>query len=147
MQSEGNVLGYHYLELPSEISVLYDVENYLYELKDLYMIDDEVFSSIIVAVTEAVTNAIKHGNKYDPEKKVTIQFVANQDKYVFIIVDEGEGFDYRKIKDPTCSENLLQESGRGLFIIQHLSDAVVFNEKGNQVTLIFDHVNEPSSIP
>ena len=80
-----------------------------------------------IVTTELVNNAIHHGNKNDPNKSVYIIFTVDEDRIELRIKDEGKGFDPNKIKDPLAPENLLSESGRGIFLIRNLMDDLDFN--------------------
>ena len=93
---------------------------------------------IAIAVTEAVNNAIIHGNNQDPEKKVHITFTSQPDGLEVQIIDEGGGFDPQNMPDPTTPENILLEQGRGLFIIQHLMDFTEFKKipGGMKITMV-----------
>ena len=93
---------------------------------------------IAIAVTEAVNNAIMHGNHADPDKKVHIIFTREPQGLKVEILDEGEGFDPDKMPDPTSPENILLEQGRGLFIIRHLMDDTEFKKVtgGMKITMV-----------
>lgn len=93
-------------------------------------------SNMRVALHEAITNAIRHGNQLDASKKVTIEVELDQRQAVFTITDEGPGFDPSDVCDPTEGENLFRNCGRGLLLIRHLMDEVSYNRRGNQVTMI-----------
>ncbi len=92
--------------------------------------------AIELAVTEAVANAIIHGNKSDPRKKVHAHISINPQQITLQIADEGLGFDYKKLADPTKQENLYKQGGRGIFFIQYFMDEVKFNRTGNEITMI-----------
>jgi serine/threonine-protein kinase RsbW len=103
------------------------VEPYFFELKDELKIKDELFYNMLIAVTEAVNNAIIHGNKCNPQKIVNIQIeVINRDITV-IISDEGSGFDPNNVADPREPENLLKANGRGVFLIKELTENYQFD--------------------
>lgn len=86
----------------------------------------------IVVITEALSNAILHGNKQDPRKLVRLRFYTRPDPPTLIaeVEDEGMGFDPTKIPDPTVEGNLMQESGRGVFLMRNLADEVIFKKGG-----------------
>lgn len=94
--------------------------------------------SLAIAVTEIVGNAIVHGNKKDKNKKVTLAFEYKKNSITVVIQDEGEGFNETEIANPLEPENLLKESGRGIFIVRALMDQVDFisTQKGMQVRLV-----------
>ncbi|MDZ7371794.1 MAG: ATP-binding protein [candidate division KSB1 bacterium] len=104
---------------------------------------DEI-ENIGIAVTEVVNNAIQHGNKNDQSKKVYLEFSRLQDRIEIRIQDVGGGFDPASVADPLQPENILKESGRGIFIVKALMDQVrySFSEKGTTVELVkFLHSN------
>jgi serine/threonine-protein kinase RsbW len=114
-------------ELNSERNAIKMVEPYFFELKDELKIKDELFYNMLIAVTEAVNNAIIHGNQCNPQKIVNIQIeVINRDITV-IISDEGSGFDPDKVADPREPENLLKANGRGVFLIKELAENYQFD--------------------
>ena len=115
------------------------VEKFIDLISDEYNINNTYFGNILIAVTEAVTNAIEHGNKKDPQKNVFLKFDIRPKGFAFIVSDEGEGFDINKITDPTdVVHNTNSEEGRGIYLIRSLADEVNFSEKGTQIELIFN---------
>jgi len=92
--------------------------------------------TLSIALTEAITNAIIHGNEKDPAKRVFAQALIEPERVVLQISDEGIGFDYKKLTDPTKKENLLKQSGRGIFFVRYFMDEVKFNQVGNQITMV-----------
>jgi serine/threonine-protein kinase RsbW len=91
----------------------------------------------MIAVTEAVNNAIKHGNSSDKSKNVHLSLSLDDSMIKFVIKDEGNGFNYGNLPDPTAPENLEKPGGRGIFLMKHLSDEVDFKEEGRVVELSF----------
>ena len=102
-----------------------------------YKVDEDFYGNILIAVTEAVNNAINHGNRQNPDKKVTLDFIERADRLSFSVQDEGEGFNHDSLPDPTDPENLEKISGRGVFLMKHLADEVEFSENGTRVEMIF----------
>ena len=92
--------------------------------------------TLSIALTEAITNAIIHGNERDPAKRVFAQALIEPERVVFQIADEGTGFDYQKLADPTKKENLHKQSGRGIFFVRYFMDEVKFNHLGNEITMV-----------
>ncbi len=130
--------GLYTLQLPSESNSIAVMENFIDELVETLHIGDDTYANLMTCLNEAVTNAIYHGNKQSPNKKVFINLeVINNKKMVFTIADEGEGFDVDSIPDPTSPENLENLSGRGVFIMKQLADQCIFNALGNEVELHF----------
>ena len=81
---------------------------------------------------------IHHGNQKDATKNIQIQYKAEKNKLRFFIIDDGNGFDYNSLPNPTLPENIEKTSGRGIFLMQHLADSVVFHENGKKVELCFN---------
>ena len=102
-----------------------------------FSVDEDFYGNILIAVTEAVNNAINHGNRQNPKKMVQLDFVERADRLSFSVQDEGDGFDHTSLPDPTDPENLEKISGRGVFLMKHLADEVEFSEKGSRVEMIF----------
>jgi serine/threonine-protein kinase RsbW len=104
-------------------------------------INQDNYGKILVAALEAVNNAIKHGNKNNPQKLVDVEIEYDKDELRITVTDEGEGFNPAGIPDPTMPENIEELSGRGVFLMTKLSDSITFNEKGNSVTMSFKEVS------
>ncbi len=102
-----------------------------------FSVDEDYYGNILIAVTEAVNNAINHGNRQNPDKKVQLDFVERADRLSFSVQDEGEGFDHENLPDPTDPANIEKISGRGVFLMKHLADEVEFSENGTRVEMIF----------
>ena len=110
-----------HIELTSEKTSIKAVEPLLADFKQLASIDDEKYYNILIAVTEAVNNAIYHGNDCDVNKKVSIYAEYKSDELIISVTDQGGGFDPQDVADPRDPENLLKDSGRGVFLIKELS--------------------------
>lgn len=101
-------------------------------------LEEEVAHSIGIAVREAVANAIKHGNREDPAKRVEIDLGVSDEEVVIRVSDQGAGFDPRRVADPRQPENLLRPNGRGIFFMNSYMDAIDYSfkpEGGTVVTL------------
>ncbi|KPJ56034.1 MAG: hypothetical protein AMS16_03125 [Planctomycetes bacterium DG_58] len=96
----------------------------------------EATFSIKLALEEAVTNAIKHGNHFDKTKKVLILYCCNHKNFTLTVRDEGEGFDPEKVPDPTAPENIRLPYGRGIMLMNAYMDRIEFSPKGNEVTMV-----------
>jgi len=107
--------------------------------------DEEEVMRISMAVREAAVNAVLHGNAYDPNKKVNVDFVSDAKDLVITIRDQGKGLDLEKIPDPLAPENLLKTSGRGIFLIRSFMDEVEIHptQAGTEIKLI-KHVHGSS---
>lgn len=125
------------IEFPSILDNIKIVESFIDNSKEEYRISDDLYGNILIAITEAVNNAIQHGNKYDKEKIVRLTFLSGPSEVSFIIEDEGSGFDYHKLPDPTSSDNLLKPDGRGIFLMKHLCDVLKFENQGKKVEMVF----------
>jgi serine/threonine-protein kinase RsbW len=125
------------LQLPSKRESITLLENLIEEIADKHSISEDTFANMMTSLSEAAINAIVHGNKFDPDKKVIINAEIENKRIVWTVTDEGEGFDYNNLADPTAPENIENLTGRGVFIIKHLADQCIFNTKGNEVELHF----------
>ncbi len=126
------------LELPSSMEALHIMEKLIETICSTYKLSEDHYGNVLVGVTEAVNNAIYHGNKSDPNKKVHVGFETTPDKLTFSVTDEGPGFDFNNLPDPTDPENLEKPSGRGIFLMKHLADSVSFTDNGRSVSLSFN---------
>lgn len=123
-------------EVPSVIALMDDILEYLLKrVQKLGVVCPEQ-SNLFVALDEAFVNAIKHGNKFDAGKLVTIAVDISPNEAKFTIEDEGEGFNVSEIPDPRNPENLFKTSGRGVMFIYNIMDEVIYNERGNRLTMI-----------
>ena len=123
-------------ELPSAISLMHIVLEYLMRRVETVGVVKAEQSNLFVALDEAFVNAVKHGNKYDASKLVRIATDVSPAEARFTIEDEGEGFDVNSIPDPLDPENLFKTSGRGVLFIYNIMDEVVYNERGNRLTMV-----------
>jgi len=121
----------------SEISNLSLAENLVDLISYTNNISEELYGNILISITEAASNAIIHGNALDFNKKVEIVYFIENSILQIVVTDEGNGFDYNNLPDPTSSENLEKIDGRGIFLIKNLADSVSFNQKGNEITIKF----------
>jgi serine/threonine-protein kinase RsbW len=125
------------LNLKSELDSICLLEKSIEKIRDTYCISDNRYGDIMLAVVEAVTNAIVHGNGEDVSKWVKVETYKSKDKLRFTIIDEGPGFDAEQVPDPTLPLNIEKMNGRGVFLIKQLADEVAFLEKGTKVELGF----------
>jgi serine/threonine-protein kinase RsbW len=130
------------LEIVSQPQSINIIEKVIDDLKNEYDIHEDSYGNILVAVTEAVNNAIVHGNGLDPQKQVKVSYEVDGDRIMFTIADQGKGFDYYNLPDPTAPENLEKPTGRGVFLMKHLADQVIFSENGKVVELYFKTHND-----
>jgi serine/threonine-protein kinase RsbW len=125
------------IEIPSLTENIRMIESFIDNAKEKFMLDDDIYGNIMIAVTEAVNNAIKHGNKNNKSKNVTLSLTLDEGMIKFVVKDEGVGFNFQNLPDPTSPENIEKPGGRGIFLMKHLSDEVAFLEDGRIVTLNF----------
>jgi serine/threonine-protein kinase RsbW len=123
-------------ELPSALSLMHIVLEYLLKRVEKLGVIKTEQSNLFVALDEAFVNAVKHGNKYDARKLVRITAEVSRKEAKFTIEDEGEGFDINSIPDPLDPENLFKTSGRGVLFIYNIMDEVVYNQRGNRLTMV-----------
>jgi serine/threonine-protein kinase RsbW len=128
------------LELDSASESIHIVEKLIDAICANYKVNEDHYGNILVAVTEAVNNAIYHGNKANPMKKIRVTFSSSNKAISFTVRDEGEGFDFKHLPDPTDPKNIEKPTGRGVFLMHRLADDVKFSEKGRCVSLSFDIV-------
>jgi serine/threonine-protein kinase RsbW len=127
----------HRLVIPSDLNELSAVEQLTEKLSIAAEFSDADRDSIAISVTELVTNAISHGNKFNVIKKVTIEFVVSNEAFSVSVQDEGAGFKPEEIADPLAPENLLKDSGRGIYIVRTLMDEfeIIANKTGTLVRM------------
>lgn len=125
------------LHLASKTENISAVESLVDKVCGEYKINEDYYGNILIALTEAVTNAIQHGNKYDPTKFFDVELKAEDKELKFFVKDEGEGFDFNNLPDPTDPKNIEKIHGRGIFLMKHLADNVEFTNEGRTVELEF----------
>jgi serine/threonine-protein kinase RsbW len=126
------------IQIPSLIENIRVVESFIDNSKEEFEFEDDIYGNIMVAVTETVNNAIRHGNKFDKDKNVYLTLQVEDNKLLFEVEDEGPGFDYESLPDPTAPENLENPGGRGIFLMRNLCDEVNFIDNGKKVQLVFN---------
>lgn len=127
----------HEVTLPSSPASITDVEGLIDVACAELSLSEDAYGNILIAVTEAVNNAIIHGNKLDATLSVHVGVHNNEEWVCFSVKDQGTGFDPEIIPDPTAPENLLKENGRGIFLMKNLSDEVSYEEHGTVVNVCF----------
>ena len=126
------------LEIPSLPENIRIVESFIDNAKDKYNINDDIYGNIMIAVTEAVNNAIVHGNKSDASKTVKLELGFKEKAILFVVEDKGDGFDFENLPDPTAPENITKAGGRGIFLMKNLCDEVEFQDNGRKTLLTFN---------
>jgi serine/threonine-protein kinase RsbW len=128
------------ITLPTNQRSIGRIEKFLAKVDKHVRLNEIQMHKVMVSLTEAVNNAIVHGNKMNPVKKVTVISEILPGWLLFIVNDQGHGFRPDKIANPLKEENLLRESGRGIFLMRTLMDRVEFEriKGGYQVRLWLD---------
>lgn len=139
MRDKENIPMNEEINIQSNIDNLTMVENIVDNLSKRLGVSDEVYGKILVSTIEAVNNAIIHGNRGIESKIVKLSFSSNGSSLIIIVKDEGEGYNFNNIPDPTSSENIEKLNGRGVFIMKKLADDIAFNDTGNEVTMTFKY--------
>jgi serine/threonine-protein kinase RsbW len=127
------------LKLPSRIESVDESAVFAEKVARDWGYPDDFISSIDLAVRESVANAVKHGNKFDEEKQVTVAFCDSTEGFEMTVQDHGRGFDIKDIPDPTNPENLLKVSGRGILFMRSFMDVVEWqtnNDGGTTVKMV-----------
>jgi len=132
------------LTIPSTLDQLEKVEKLSATVSRKMELSTDQRDNLAIAVTEAVGNAIVHGNKENKNKTVDIVFKLSTNKIECSVSDKGKGFDVKSLSDPLDPENLMKESGRGVFILQALMDSVSysFTPDGTTVTFVLKKKNK-----
>jgi serine/threonine-protein kinase RsbW len=127
------------LTIKSEIKNIQEVEKLIDNISEELKLNKTLYGNVLISVFEAVNNAIMHGNKQDQERDVNIRITHDdkERKLMIYVKDQGKGFNYYNIPDPTSEQNLESVNGRGIFLMKQLSDGIIFHEDGSMVEIIF----------
>lgn len=125
------------ISIPSKIDNLRKIEKVIDEISAEFKIGEDQYGNILIAALEAANNAILHGNQLDEKKNVNITFNIEKNVLEIKVEDQGPGFDYQNIPDPTAPENIENVNGRGIFLMEKLSDKISFSKNGAVVLLEF----------
>ena len=124
------------LELPSDLTLMNSVLEYLLDrVGKLGLVEIEQ-SNLFVALDEAFVNAVKHGNRNDPDKLLRVTAELSATEAIFTVEDEGDGFDVHEIPDPTDPDNLFKSNGRGVLLIYNIMDEVEYSDRGNKLKMV-----------
>ena len=126
-----------FVKIPSIKENVSVVESFIENVGEKIRIEESIYGNVLVSVTEAVNNAIVHGNKEDKNKKVRLALKQNKKSVRFVVEDEGVGFDFDNLPDPTNPKNIEKVKGRGIFLIRSLSDKTTFKRGGRTVEMLF----------
>lgn len=125
------------LSIPSALGSVPLVEGLIDDVCQKIGVHEDVYGNVLIAVTEAVNNAILHGNKESSELLVDVSVFDESKEFMFQVKDFGDGFDHVNLPDPTAPENIEKENGRGVFLMRNLADEIIYNERGNEVSIVF----------
>ena len=126
------------LRLKSQFTEAEKVPGFIETISSENGFDDDLEGRIMLALSEAATNAIVHGNKEDCAKDVQISVDVSPKSVVIVVQDQGDGFNPEHTPDPTEEENLLQTGGRGIYLIEHYAEEVSYNDGGRRVIMKFN---------
>jgi serine/threonine-protein kinase RsbW len=126
------------LALSSRCSNIASVEQFIRDLFLAHNIREDRFPDVLITLTEAVNNAIIHGNLLDERKNVLVRYFLSDNKLTFLVADEGHGFDPSMVPDPTCSDNIENCGGRGVKIMATLADYFCYKENGSLLEIGFN---------
>jgi len=124
------------MEIPSDIRAAGQVEQRLLDAVARHGYSEECTFAIRLALEEALTNAIKHGNGEDPDKRVQVRFDVDDERVVISIRDQGKGFDPGSLPDPTADENLEKPAGRGVMLMRAYTDELTYRDQGREVCMV-----------
>jgi len=127
-----------HFSLPSDLDSLMQVDVIIEQLNSEFQINDDINGRLMMALHEAITNAIIHGNKLDPKKSVEIYANSENGILSIKVIDQGKGFNPDALPDPLDEANLLKSGGRGVFLIRQFADTVTFNETGTEITISYN---------
>jgi serine/threonine-protein kinase RsbW len=133
---EGYVL-VNTLSIPSSFESINKVETLIDEVCEKLEVKEDYYGNVLIAVTEAVNNAIIHGNKMKSDLSVDVYVGDKETDFCFKVKDGGEGFDYKNLPDPTAPENIEKENGRGIYLMRSLAESVEFDDSGRSVSIFF----------
>lgn len=125
------------ISLASNLSEARKVEKFIDDLIDEFGLPRHLYGKVGLCIVEATNNSLLYGNKLNPEKMITITAKQYINKISVTVEDEGEGFDYRHVPDPTTPENIMKATGRGLYLMSSLTDELLFHLNGRKVIMSF----------
>ena len=135
-----------HIQIASRMEGITEVEALINEICETLGVEETHYGEILIAMTEAVNNAIVHGNKLDSNKMVDVSVHTEGPALEFRVADQGPGFDHENIPDPTSPENIEKPNGRGVFLMRQLADSCEFEELGRISILRFESaIPQPAS--
>ena len=125
------------ISVPSDFSSISTVESLIDKICVDLGVNEDAYGNVLIAVTEAVNNAIQHGNQLNKNLSVSLYVGDSSNEFCVNVQDEGKGFDFTNLPDPTSPENIEKENGRGIFLMRSLADDVEFDDFGRSVNIYF----------
>ena len=125
------------LKLASDPRNISKVEGFVDQIASRYKLNQEKHANMLISLTEAVNNAIIHGNKQDKTKTVSIKLAQTRTGLAVRVTDQGRGFSYDDLPDPTSPERLCECGGRGVFLMNQLCDKLRYIDGGCTVEMQF----------
>ena len=126
------------ITIQSKLDNISHIEKLVDEISEQCRLSSDLYGKILIATIEAVNNSIVHGNKFDISKTVDVGVQISDNSIHIYVKDQGVGFNYEDVPDPTKPENLENVSGRGVFLMKNLADDIIFNDNGSHVELVFN---------
>lgn len=128
------------LSIPSDFGAISRVETLIDGVCTRLEVNEDYYGNVLIAVTEAVNNAIQHGNGFKTDLNVDLLVGDKETDFCFSVKDYGKGFDFENLPDPTAPENLEKENGRGIFLMKSLAEDVIFEDSGRNVSIYFTKI-------
>lgn len=125
------------LSIPSDFGSISKVETLIDDVCSRLSVNEDYYGNVLIAVTEAVNNAIMHGNEQNAKLNVDLAVGDKETDFCFSVQDYGKGFDFDHLPDPTAPENIEKENGRGIYLMRSLAEEVEFNDNGRNVSIYF----------
>lgn len=125
------------LSIPSDFGSISKVELLIDDVCNRLSVNEDYYGNVLIAVTEAVNNAILHGNEQNNDLNVDLSVGDKETDFCFSVQDYGKGFEFDNLPDPTAPENIEKENGRGIYLMRSLAEEVVFEDKGRNVSIYF----------
>lgn len=126
------------ISIISKLENICHIEKLVDEISEECNLSSDLYGKVLIATIEAVNNSIVHGNKFDASKSVDVSVQITDSSIHIYVKDEGKGFKFEEVPDPTKPENIENISGRGVFLMRNLADEIKFHNNGSHVELIFN---------
>jgi len=143
--AQSNDIPWTSIEFPSSLDRTVQIGEVILNACRNHHFNEQDLFAIKLALEEALVNAVKHGNKLDPAKKIRVQYRITDQRADIAIEDQGTGFNPAELPDPTSEENICRCCGRGILLMRAYMSNVIFNPQGNKVTLT--KLNENAPLP